>query len=338
MSDTEQQLSQQSLTAEAKERAKERARQGVETGATQAGQKAGSLAQALRNTGEQMREQGQEGQAKLVDQVARRAQLAGGYLSQSNSESLLSDAKQARAKARERTQQLRQQGGTRLREQIDTRRTQAGERATSLAQALRTTGEQLRGQGEETQAKVIDRLAERAERLGGYLSASDAERILGDLRSFRQRATSALSQRTQTVAEKQRSVTSKGTGVVKERAKGIGGTVREKPVRFALGALAGGFLAARGLRRRRQQPPQEQQTVEVQAQAPVTPAKAPVRTELEGLTKQELMNRALAAGLPVRPGMTKRELVDALTSERVDTSAPDLTVVDVPPTTTVDQI
>jgi vacuolar-type H+-ATPase subunit H len=89
--------------------------------------------------------------------------------------------------AREKTQELRGQAGGRLREQVDTRSTQAGEQVTSMADAMRRTGEQLRSDGKEGPAKVTDQAAERAERLGGYLRDSDADQILGDVERFARR-------------------------------------------------------------------------------------------------------------------------------------------------------
>ena len=58
---------------------------------------------------------------------------------------------------------------------------------TSIADAMRRTGEQLRNDGKDGPAKVTDQAAERAERLGGYLRDSDADRILGDVEAFARR-------------------------------------------------------------------------------------------------------------------------------------------------------
>jgi hypothetical protein len=67
-----------------------------------------------------------------------------------------------------------------VREQVDTRSTEAGSQLQATAQAVRRTSEQLRGEGKETPAKVVDAVADRTERLGGYLTSSDADRILRD--------------------------------------------------------------------------------------------------------------------------------------------------------------
>jgi hypothetical protein len=97
-------------------------------------------------------------------------------------------AQQAKQKAGETAQQVkdkaqdvRAQASGRLREQVDTRSTEAGSQLQSTAQAVRRTSEQLRGEGKETPAKVADAVADRAERLGGYLTSADADRIFRDV-------------------------------------------------------------------------------------------------------------------------------------------------------------
>ncbi len=94
---------------------------------------------------------------------------------------------QASGQAQETAQELRSRAGTRLRDQVDTRSTQAGEELASLAEAVRTTSDQLRSQGKERPAKLTEQAAERAERLGGYLQESDGERIVSDVENFARR-------------------------------------------------------------------------------------------------------------------------------------------------------
>jgi hypothetical protein len=105
-----------------------------------------------------------------------------------------STGQQAKEKMKETTQQVQEkaqeargQVGDRARQQVDTRSTQAGEQVGSIADAMRRTGAQLRSEGKETPAKVSEQAAERAERLGGYLRDSDADRILGDIEAFARR-------------------------------------------------------------------------------------------------------------------------------------------------------
>ena len=81
---------------------------------------------------------------------------------------------------------------TRIREQVDQRSTQAGEQVSASADALRTTSRQLREQGQDGPAQAAEKVAHHAERLGGYLSESNADRILGDLEDFGRRQPMAV--------------------------------------------------------------------------------------------------------------------------------------------------
>lgn len=76
---------------------------------------------------------------------------------------------------------------SRVREQVDQRSTQAGEQVSSSAQALRSTSEQLREERKDGPARAAERAADQAERLGGYLTESDADRILRDVEDFGRR-------------------------------------------------------------------------------------------------------------------------------------------------------
>jgi ElaB/YqjD/DUF883 family membrane-anchored ribosome-binding protein len=96
-------------------------------------------------------------------------------------------ASQAMAKAQEKAQDLRGQASERARGELDRRSTQLGEQVTSVVQALRRTGEQLHGEGNRTGARAAHTVAERAERLGGYLTGSDADRFLADAEGFGRR-------------------------------------------------------------------------------------------------------------------------------------------------------
>jgi hypothetical protein len=94
---------------------------------------------------------------------------------------------QAGQKLQEGTQQAREQASGQVRSQLDTRSTQAGEQVNSLASTLRSTGDQLRNDGNTRHADLADSAAERIERLGGYLTGSDGDRILSDIENFARR-------------------------------------------------------------------------------------------------------------------------------------------------------
>jgi hypothetical protein len=89
--------------------------------------------------------------------------------------------------AKEQAQQAAGQAKGRLREQVDQRSTEAGEKVGTFATDVRSVGDQLREQGKDQPAKLADQAAERAERVGDYLKHNDADRILGDVEDFGRR-------------------------------------------------------------------------------------------------------------------------------------------------------
>ena len=93
-------------------------------------------------------------------------------------------AQEVAGQAKEKAGEAKEQASSKLREQVDQRSSQAGEQVTSTAADLKTVGEELRKQGKDTPAKLADQAAERTEKLGSYLSESDADRILGDVEDF----------------------------------------------------------------------------------------------------------------------------------------------------------
>jgi hypothetical protein len=96
-----------------------------------------------------------------------------------------SAAEQAREKAQRATGEAR----SRVRDQVDQRSTQAGERIAGGAEDARSVGEHLRSQGKERPAMLADQAAERAERVADYLKRSDGDAILRDVEGFgRERA------------------------------------------------------------------------------------------------------------------------------------------------------
>jgi hypothetical protein len=87
----------------------------------------------------------------------------------------------AREKTQAQAEQAVEKGRGVLRTQVDSRSTQAGQQAQSVAEALRQTATQLRGSGDEQKVRyagIADQGAERLDRAGGYLADSDAEELL----------------------------------------------------------------------------------------------------------------------------------------------------------------
>lgn len=94
--------------------------------------------------------------------------------------------------AQEKVQETADTMRSRMREQVDQRSTQAGGQVRSTAQALRSTSERLREDGQEAPAKAAERAADQAEKVGGYLERSDADRILQDVEDFGRRQPMAV--------------------------------------------------------------------------------------------------------------------------------------------------
>ena len=87
----------------------------------------------------------------------------------------------------ERASEARVRTRERLRTQIDTRSNETGEQMTSTAGALRQTAQRLRTEQREPQAKVLEQIAERAERFGRYLTETDGDRMLRDVERMARR-------------------------------------------------------------------------------------------------------------------------------------------------------
>jgi hypothetical protein len=96
-------------------------------------------------------------------------------------------AQQVKDQAQQQAQQVKEQAGGRLKTEVDRRSTQAGEQVNSQAQALRSTAQQLREQGQDGPAKAAEQMSERVQRVGSYLQESDGERILDDVEDFARR-------------------------------------------------------------------------------------------------------------------------------------------------------
>ena len=71
--------------------------------------------------------------------------------------------------AKEKAQEGAQQAKRTVRDQVDQRSTQAGERVGSTASDIRTVSEELRKQGKDQPAKLAEQAAQRAQSLGDYL-------------------------------------------------------------------------------------------------------------------------------------------------------------------------
>jgi ElaB/YqjD/DUF883 family membrane-anchored ribosome-binding protein len=112
---------------------------------------------------------------------------AGSTASSSTAEQAKGKLQEGAEVVQEKGAELKSQAGERVRLELDTRSTQAGEQLQGTGEALRRTGEQLRQEGKETPAKVTGYLAERTERLGSYLSSASSDQLLRDVEDFARR-------------------------------------------------------------------------------------------------------------------------------------------------------
>jgi hypothetical protein len=95
-------------------------------------------------------------------------------------------AGQVQQQVGEKAQQVRGQAADGVRQQLDSRSTQAGEQLTATADALRRVSQQLQ-ESNGTPAQYAKQAAEPVERLGRYLTQADGDRILRDAERFARR-------------------------------------------------------------------------------------------------------------------------------------------------------
>jgi len=93
-------------------------------------------------------------------------------------------ASELAGQAKEQAQQAAGQAKSQVRSQVDQRSTQAGEQVTSTASDVREVANTLREQGKDKPAQLAEQAADRVERVGTYLTQSDADRILHDVEDF----------------------------------------------------------------------------------------------------------------------------------------------------------
>lgn len=99
-------------------------------------------------------------------------------------EELVSETK---TQVQEKAQELRGEASGRVREQVDQRSTQAGEQVRAMGGALTRSSEQLRAEGKDAAASVVEQVGRRADDVGGYLERVDADRLLADVEAFARR-------------------------------------------------------------------------------------------------------------------------------------------------------
>jgi ElaB/YqjD/DUF883 family membrane-anchored ribosome-binding protein len=105
----------------------------------------------------------------------------------SRTEQAAATAQQAAEQVKETTQQATQQARGRVRDEVDRRSTDAGQQASSVADAFRQSAQQLRQDGKDGVAKPIEQVADRVQSAGSWLERSSGDDILGDVEDFARR-------------------------------------------------------------------------------------------------------------------------------------------------------
>lgn len=98
-----------------------------------------------------------------------------------------SAVEQATSATQEKAAEIRARGASQVRQQLDTRTTEVGGQARTVAHALRRSGDDLRNEGNPQAAGITDSVAERVERLGDYLERVDGDQMLRDAEAFARR-------------------------------------------------------------------------------------------------------------------------------------------------------
>jgi vacuolar-type H+-ATPase subunit H len=98
-----------------------------------------------------------------------------------------SKAQEVADKAQQQVGEARGRAREQVRDQVNRRSSEAGERVRSAAGDARSVAEELHRQGKDTPARYAEQAADRAERVGEYLHSADGDRILRDVEDFGRR-------------------------------------------------------------------------------------------------------------------------------------------------------
>jgi ElaB/YqjD/DUF883 family membrane-anchored ribosome-binding protein len=91
---------------------------------------------------------------------------------------------QVKDKARGVAEEAKGQTREQLRSQLAQRSTQLGEQTASASSAMRRASSQLREEGNERVAGLVEAVADRGQRLGEYLRDADGDQLLRDVEDF----------------------------------------------------------------------------------------------------------------------------------------------------------
>lgn len=102
---------------------------------------------------------------------------------------LREDAAGVAETVQEQASQAKEKGAEQLRAQLDERTTQVGERARTLADALRRSGDDVEQQtgGGDASTRLVSGLADRLDQAGNYLVGARGDDLLRDAEQFARR-------------------------------------------------------------------------------------------------------------------------------------------------------
>jgi ElaB/YqjD/DUF883 family membrane-anchored ribosome-binding protein len=84
-------------------------------------------------------------------------------------------------------QELGGEAKLQIREQLNQRSTETGEQVMSIGKVLHSSANQLRSEGNDMSAKVVEEVAQRTDDLSNYLRSAQADGILDDIERFARR-------------------------------------------------------------------------------------------------------------------------------------------------------
>ncbi len=91
---------------------------------------------------------------------------------------------ETREVAQRKASEYAEQGREKAVGQLATQKDRASSELGGIARALRTTGEQLREQDQDSISHYVDQAAEQTERFSGYLSERDANELVGEVEDY----------------------------------------------------------------------------------------------------------------------------------------------------------
>lgn len=112
------------------------------------------------------------------------AMQTGPASSGSTTEQAQEKARDVAGQAQEKAGEAAEQAKSTVRKQVDERSTQLGEQVSSQASDVRSVADELRKQGKDKPAQYAEQAADRAEKVGKWLTESDGNRILHDVEDF----------------------------------------------------------------------------------------------------------------------------------------------------------